>query len=87
MDNQTQRELKFSRLKPKTKTKLKHFPKDLDAFIRENEQSTLNIKQYHLVKVNLSVWERIKVLFGANPTLSLSFDLQKNKVENLGTIV
>lgn len=92
--SQEQREETFSESKnEKTKNekinqqpKRQHFPTDLDTFIRDNEKSNLKVKQLHHIKVELTFWQRLRVLFGANPTLAVAFNINQNKAENLGTI-
>lgn len=98
--NQEQREETFSELKnEKMKnerinqpSKRRYYPKDLDNFIRDNERKqnaqnrTPKPPAIHHLKVNLSFWQRLRVLFGATPTLVVSFDRNKNHAENIGTV-
>lgn len=99
--SQEQREEIFSELKnEKMKNerinqppKHRYYPKDLDNFIRDNERRKQNAQNrtpkppaIHHLKVNLSFWQRLRVLFGATPSLVVSFDRNKNHAENIGTV-
>lgn len=100
--NQEQREEKLAnRQQPKADSgqptaetpKRRYYPKDLDTFIRDNERRKQNAQNrtpkppaIHHLKVNLSFWQRLRVLFGATPTLAVSFDRNKNHAENIGTV-
>lgn len=100
--SQEQREENFAnRQQPKADSgqptaetpKHRYYPKDLDNFIRDNERKqnaqnrTPKPPAIHHLKVNLSFWQRLRVLFGATPTLAVSFDRNKNHAENIGTIL
>lgn len=98
--NQEQREENFAnRQQPKADSgqptaetpKRRYYPKDLDNFIRDNERKQNANRQkptaIHHLKVNLSFWQRLRVLFGATPTLVVSFDRNKNHADNIGTVL
>lgn len=93
--SQEQREETFSELKNEKisqSPKRRYFPTDLDTFIRDNENRKQNTNRQkpnaiHHLKVNLSFWQRLRVLFGETPTLVVSFDRNKNHAQNIGTIL
>lgn len=79
--------------------KRRYYYKELEDFLRENENKptaqsrkqnaqnrTPKPPAIHHLKVNLSFWQRLRVLFGATPTLVVSFDRNKNHAKNIGTI-